>query len=306
MKQTRHGALGGALVIAVALMAPPIAAPQADLRSPNVETLELKSAVFHNTRQIRVLLPPGYRDPRNAGREYPVIYLNDGIMVFRPKAIGVEAAVYDLIGRGSIPPIIAVGIDNGASTREARDPETDRANEFLPYPDVGFGPDHSYPGEPPHPEGRLYPRFLTEEVMPLVEGRYRVARGPAHTAIGGFSYGGVAALHAALSRPDVFGMLLLESTPLWIGEHQELLRDARAARSWPAVVSIASGTAESPEAAIREKGREDVATLRAAIEAAAPGTRLRVVRAEGDTHEPSAWRRRLPGALAFLFGSEAK
>ncbi len=277
--------------------------PQQDMASPNVEILELKSAVFSNTRAIRVLLPPGYRDPENATRTYPVLYLNDGIMAFRPAAINVEGAVHGLIKRGEIPPLIVVGIDNGASTKESKDPLVGRANEFLPYPDVGFAPNQLYAANPPKPQGMRYPEFVVGEVMPLVEGRFRIARGPENTGIGGFSYGGVAALHTALTRPDIFGRLLLESTPLWIGPDLQLLKAAGAARRWPGVVTIGRGSAESPDAEINAEGQREVEVLRRAIAAASPGTRLRVFTGEGDVHEPAAWRRRLPGSIKFLFDS---
>lgn len=287
-------------------IAPPATALQADLASPNVETLRLKSAIFHNTRTLRVLLPPGYREAANGNRRYPVLYLNDGIMAFRPAAIDVEGALHGLIASGAIPPMIAVGIDNGASTPESLHPETDRANEFLPYPDVGFAPDHLYAGDPPSPQGRLYPRFLLEEVMPEVERRYRVARGPSNTGIGGFSYGGVAALHAALTYPEVFGTLLLESTPLWIGPDLALLKDIRAAARWPRAISIGAGTAESDDSVINEEGLREIEVLRSSISAASPDTRLRVMIKEGARHEPSAWRSRLPKALRFLYGDPVR
>lgn len=275
---------------------------QRDMTSPNVEVLELTSAVFSNTRAIRVLLPPGYRDPANTTRMYPVLYLNDGIMAFRPAAINVEAAVHGLINRGEIPPILVVGIDNGASTKESKNPLVDRANEFLPYPDVGFAPNKLYAANPPEPQGARYPGFVTNEVMPLIESRFRVAKDPENTAIGGFSYGGVAALHTALTRPEVFGKLLLESTPLWIGPDLQLLKAAGAARRWPAVVSIGNGSSESPDLVIKAEGQREVEVLRKAIVAASPGTRLRVFTGEGDIHDPAAWRKRLPGAIKFLFG----
>lgn len=289
-------------VLAVALLPRPATAQQRDMTSANVEVLELKSAVFSNTRAIRVLLPPGYRDSGNTTRSYPVLYLNDGIMAFRPTAINVEEAVHGLIKSGAIPPLIVVGIDNGASTKESKNPGVDRTNEFLPYPDVGFGPHNLYAANPPEPQGASYPGFVVNEVMPLVESRFRIAKGPQNTAIGGFSYGGVAALHTALSRPEVFGRLLLESTPLWIGPDLRLLKDVGAARRWPLAVSIGNGSAESPNGEINAEGRRGVEVLRTAIMAASSGTRLRVFTGEGDMHEPPAWRRRLPDAIKFLFG----
>ena len=138
--------------------------------------------------------------------------------------------------------------------------------------------------------------------MPLIESRFRIARGPENTGIGGFSYGGVAALHTALTRPDIFGRLLLESTPLWIGSDLQLLKAAGVARRWPGVVSIGNGSSESPDLEINAEGLREVEVLRKAIVAASPRTRVRVFTGEGDIHEPAAWRRRLPGAIKFLFG----
>src|ERR1700722_15793354 len=48
----------------------------------DLQIVELKSEIFRNTRKLRVLLPAGYRDPQNARRKYPVLYLNDGQNLF--------------------------------------------------------------------------------------------------------------------------------------------------------------------------------------------------------------------------------
>jgi predicted alpha/beta superfamily hydrolase len=194
-----------------------------------------------------------------------------------------------------------VGIDNGGSTDKTTDPVRDRANEFLPYPDGGFGLDR-YDPIPPNPQGQRYPDFLIGEVMPLIERTYRVHTGPAHAAIGGFSYGGVAALYAVISRPGVFGGLLLESTPLWIGPEKELIRDARAATTWPERVYIGLGTLESPQESIRLEGRRDRDSLVAIIRRRSPASELKLMLEEGARHEPAAWRGRLPEAVRALFG----
>ena len=43
---------------------------------------KFRSRIFKNTRFLRVWLPPGYDDAGNAGRHYPVFYLNDGQNLF--------------------------------------------------------------------------------------------------------------------------------------------------------------------------------------------------------------------------------
>ena len=43
---------------------------------------EFRSRFFRNTRFLRVWLPPGYDDPENSIKRYPVLYLNDGQNLF--------------------------------------------------------------------------------------------------------------------------------------------------------------------------------------------------------------------------------
>ncbi len=272
--------------------------PQAST-ADNVETVSLKSKIFDNTRTIRILLPAGYHDLKNAKRHYPVFYLTDGIMAFR--RLDIEQTVHQLTANGSIPPIILVGIDNGASTDKSKNPGTDRANEFLPYPDVGFPPNHLYESDPPNPKGQLYPRFLIDEVMPLVKRTYRIKSDRSNTGIGGFSYGGVIALYTAISNPGIFDKLLLESTPLWIGIDRQLLKDASQCNKWPRSVYIGVGTSESPDEAVNNEGKRDIELLESYIRTNAPTTRLKTVSKEGAKHEPSAWKERFPDAVTFLF-----
>ena len=277
------------------------------LAAQSIDTLKLESRIFGNTRSIRVAVPPGYHDPANTTMRYPVLYLNDGIVAFRDQGIGVPAVVRRLILDREIEPLIVVGIDNGGSTDKTVDPARDRANEFLPYPDVGFGPKNLYPPDPSAPIGKRYPEFLAAEVMPLIAARYRVLAGAEHTGIAGFSYGGVAALFTAITRPDLADRLLLESTPLWIGPDRQLLADAALATRWPSRLYLGRGGMESPDAAVRDEGARDGDSLVTLISRAGAGTRATVHRevTPGAKHEPSAWRARLPAALRFLFGADS-
>jgi enterochelin esterase-like enzyme len=51
--------------------------------------------------------------------------------------------------------------------------------------------------------------------MPLIEQRYRTARGPTHTAIMGWSLGGLSAFDLAWRHPDRFGRVGVFSGAFW-------------------------------------------------------------------------------------------
>ena len=107
----------------------------------HLETLKLSSRVFHNYRNLRVWLPPGYDDPTNATKKYPVLYLLDGASVFDActaylhETLGADRTLTDLISAGKIAPLIAVGIENGSDAAGPLDTGQQREREFLPYPD---------------------------------------------------------------------------------------------------------------------------------------------------------------------------
>jgi enterochelin esterase-like enzyme len=202
-----------------------------------LDVLPVTSEIFPGQRNLRVLLPAGYRDPANRTRRYPVLYLNDGQSVFGTCS-GVDwqadRVVADLIRARRIPPIIVVGIENGGRRL--------RAKEYLPW-----GDERLIPPEP-DPAGKFYPAFLLEEVIPLVQRRYRIATGPANRVLGGSDYGAGAALFAAMERPGSFGALLLES-PAITPDNYHLLRNAEVVRVWPRRIYISAG--DRPEEARR-------------------------------------------------------
>lgn len=255
---------------------------------------QFHSRIFHNTRFLRVWLPPAYDDPANAGRRYPVLYLNDGQNLFEAETsfTGVEWQVDEtadrLIREGAIPPIIIVGIDNAAK---------DRIREYMPHRSL-------------HPmmlrvQGSRYPSFLIKEVMPFVARSYRVASGPENTGLGGSSLGALIALYTARVRPWVFGRLLLESPSLWASNRQAI-KESRNVKRWPERIFLATGTSEMGREDRNQSVVDDVRELAAILRRAGlDGKRLKLVIEEGGTHHESAWARRFPEALAFLFGGNA-
>jgi predicted alpha/beta superfamily hydrolase len=262
-------------------------APPVPLADGTLCLHELRSAIFGNTRLLRVWLPPGYDG--SGGDRYPVLYLNDGQNLFDPATAfaGVHWQAGEtaarLIAERKIAPLIIVGIDNTKN----------RIREYIPYrsidPRVFF------------PKGKYYPNFLRYEVMPLIRERYRVMPGPEYTGIGGSSLGGLITLYTQLAAPGVFGRALIESPSLFVA-NRKILEDVWRLHAPVGRVFLGMGTREIGDKEKDAKIVEDVRQLERLLrEAGLDDQHLRVRIDEGGTHSESAWAARFPEALEFLF-----
>jgi predicted alpha/beta superfamily hydrolase len=253
---------------------------------------ELKSVVFNNRRYLRIWLPPGYDDAENRGRRYPVLYLNDGQNLFESATAfnGVEWKVGEsaerLIEGKKVPPMIVVGVDNA---------QENRIREYVPYR-----------SSEPHMRavaGQRYPDFLLKEVVPYVRKRYRIASGADNTGLGGSSLGGYVVLYTAIVRPRVFGRLLVESPSLSIASRR-LLRASERFRRWPQRIFLGVGTQETGDEQRDHATVEDVRSLaQMLLRSGVTEDRLKVNVDQGAPHSETAWARRFPDALEFLYGN---
>lgn len=274
--------------------AAPAAAECTSTASGDLHLHTLKSTLFGNERTIRVLLPEGYGDDANKDRRYPVLYMLDGQNVFDAclsdvsrHEWGVDETVQQLVAGKKIPAMIVVGVDHAGK---------DRAREYLPYKDFVGNPDMD------EPAGKLFPDFMTREVMPLVDAKYRTLSGPANTGIGGSSYGGVASLYALLAKPNTFGYGLIESPTLWVGMGQ-LVRDTSPLVAMPKKVFVGFGGKEASDPAISEKLISLIRQVESNFKADGyDASNFRFVLDPDAEHTEAAWEKRLPGALTFLFG----
>ncbi|QWF85444.1 alpha/beta hydrolase [Amycolatopsis sp. CA-230715] len=136
-----------------------------------------------------VVLPPGYHDPANAGRRYPVVYLIHGYPFGGPEdwlTSGDAPATLRLLLRGhTVEPMILVSVDMTAGK-----PSQDW--ECL-----------NVPGGP------QLESYLSQTVVPAIDGRYRTIADRAHRALGGMSGGGFGAFNIGLHHVDQFGSLLI-------------------------------------------------------------------------------------------------
>ena len=253
---------------------------------------EFTSRIFRNDRFLRVWLPPAYDEAENRDRRYPVLYLNDGQNLFEPATsfTGVEWQVDEtadrLIRENIIAPMIIVGIDNAGKAR---------LREYMPY--------RSLQPMMMRVEGKRYPDFLFNEVAPFIARTYRVATGSENTGLGGSSLGALIALYTVIVRPNLIGKLLIESPSLWVSNRQ-IIRASRSVKEWPQRISLGTGAAEAGDPDRDRSVVDDVRELNAILRRGGlDEQRLRLVIEEGGTHNESAWARRFPEALRFLYGN---
>src|SRR4029077_6585167 len=153
--------------------------------------------------------------------------------------------------------------------------------------------------------GTRYPSFLFKEIIPFMVRNYRVASEAENTGLGGSSLVALIALYRGGGRPGAIGRLLLESPSLWASNRQ-LIRQSRAVKRWPERVFLATGTAEAGRKDKDQSMVDDVRELASILRRAGlDDQRLQLVVDEGASHHESAWARRFPDALAFLFGERS-
>ena len=175
------------------LMAPFAQADEpAQLSIGTVHTIE--SRVMGETRTIRVHLPPGYAEGKNA---YPVLYLTDAETSFLHTATTSDY----LAQQGKIPPLIVVGVENTDRTRDLTPAPEPRRDGIRAAPAPGTG------------GADLFLAFFRDELIPRIERNYRVVP---YRVLAGHSFGGLFALHALLTQPGLFqGFLAVSPSFPW-------------------------------------------------------------------------------------------
>jgi enterochelin esterase-like enzyme len=261
-----------------------------------IQTFTFNSRVFGNQRNIRVWLPPGYDAAAAQGTRYRVLYLNDGQFVFHATAVKgmrgdwkADETAAKLIADRKIEPIIIVAIDNGG--RE------NRSREYLPILDTTYRPRIT------DVVGDRFPAMVFDEIVPFINSQFRTVRGADGIALGGSSFGAVAALYCALARPGQVGRLLLESPSFYVGEGW-LFKRAETVSAWPEKIYLGVGTNEVPtNEEYSKEAVDDVFRFEKFLKKSGVDRRgVKVVVEQGATHVENAWAGRFSEALKFLFG----
>lgn len=192
---------------AAAVIARPLASGHAIYPPAGMSDRLVTSRIMGDYR-VRVAVP--VTPPPAEG--YPVVYVLDGDDYFEP---GVALASHLIqTSRGAMMPGIIVGVGYPEDSR--------RSYDYLPAspvsPDVERRPDGRPIIDDVYGGADDFLDFLDKELKPLIQANYRIDR--QRQTLYGHSYGGLLAVHALFTRPDMFQTYLLSSPSLgWNGRY---------------------------------------------------------------------------------------
>ncbi len=195
----------GVAVLWIQLSMLSVPAGAADKAAPLVigETFTIQSKVLDETRRINVYLPPGYAESPDA--RLPVLYMPDGGMA--EDFLHVAGLVQVSVGNGTMRPFLLVGIENTQRRRDMTGPTENEEDKKI-APRVGGS--------------EAFRKFIREELMPRVKGRYRTTP---ETAIVGESLAGLFVVETFLLEPDLFDTYIALDPSLWWNK-ERLVKEA--------------------------------------------------------------------------------
>jgi len=246
------------------------------------EIIEMASQETGRQYEISVAVPESYA--QEPDRRYPVVYLLDGQWDFPLVHTLAGGLRYDKV----IPDLFIVGITYGG---ENPDFNKHRIEDYTPT--RSKEPSSS---EPRGGDGPKFLSFLEHEVLPAIEGKYRIDS--SQRVLTGSSAGGLFSIYALLERPELFQSVLALSPATGWGDKWLFAREQEFHKAHPALqnrVWLSVGTDEWP--AFTQNARDFFKQFKASDY---DGITLRVYEVPGERHagnKPEAFNR----ALRFAF-----
>lgn len=157
------------------------------------ESLELASKTMQETRRINVYLPDGYQQDQS--KSYPVIYMPDGGIA--EDFLHIAGLMQVSMANGTMRPFILVGIENTVRRRDLTGPSESELDKKA-IPNLGGA--------------ETYRQFLTRELIPEIEQRYRTTQ---ERALLGESLAGLFTIETLFHTPDMFQTYIAIDPSLW-------------------------------------------------------------------------------------------
>jgi enterochelin esterase family protein len=198
------------------------------------------SAVYNDTHEFLVYLPPGYHTSK---AKYPVLYLVHGAgdtALGWGTAGGANLILDSLIAEKKAVPMIVVMPFNGSN---------------APVPAGGGRGNAGAPGGGRAASGgrgsgggnTLFEDYMLKELIPFVDSSYRVATGRQNRSMAGLSAGGAATYNIAFKHPELFssaGLFSAAGGGSFETRYPQLAADAKGTSAKFPIIWIGCGTAD--------------------------------------------------------------
>lgn len=213
---------------------------------PDTEALRVHDPVGRDY-PVWVALPADYA--AHPEKRYPVLYVTDALYSFP-----LVRSVRHMVGqRGvNIEDFILVGLppQEGLTSRQSR------SRDYTPSDPARTDP-RDYSDDVSYGGAAHYRDFLAEQVLPMIDARYRTD--PARRAYAGHSYGGLFGAYVLTTRPDMLRSYILSSPSLWFDDHHVPRMQAEAkAPTQPTTVVLSVGSFETVKPEPRYFTRNDM------------------------------------------------
>ena len=170
------------------------------------ETIQIQSKIMGEERTILVSTPRGYE--QNSER-FPALYMTDGPAHF----LHTRGTVDFLNQNGLMPQVIIVAVTN-----------TDRNRDLTPTNSAIIQGDGSKRELPTSGGASKFLDFFADELFGYIDSNYRTSP---YRLFSGHSFGGLFALNATFTRPDLIQAVLAVS-PNLLWDEEFSLRQAQA------------------------------------------------------------------------------
>lgn len=217
--------LGVLLLTAVANAQVPTSLPKVTILGSEMRSIH--SPETGRDYDLYIHLPSDYA--KETGKKYPVVYIMDGQWDFKLMDSVLGGLVYDKF----VPDMVLVGI-----TYAGENPDFNalRAMDLTPV----AAPEPKGSGDAP----KFY-AFLKNEVIPYVEGNYRVDA--KHRVLMGSSFGGLFTLYAMFRDPSLFSGYMAASPAVSFGDRalfKQEVEFAKANKGLPVKLYVGVGSDE--------------------------------------------------------------
>ncbi|MCS7012691.1 MAG: alpha/beta hydrolase-fold protein [Chloroherpetonaceae bacterium] len=242
--------------------------PISSLRRPDVprgtmsETLRLQSRHLGYAVAIQVYLPFGYERLSRL----PALYVTDGHEYADDEMGALCTTLDNLIYDKRLEPVVAVFID-------PRNPDNPNENRRL----------EEYPANP------KFLKFVTKEVVPLIDALFNTDAKASARAFIGTSFGGLCAAYVGIKAPDVFQQIGVQSPSFW--KYPEIFELYEKSPRLPLRIYISSGTIH--DTALRARQMHDVLTRKGYEH---------FYRETNESHSWGTWRGTLEEMMLYFFG----